>query len=141
MPIKHNLTKYDLIKDRIHRAAMKPDAEMSREDIETRDIAIIIASFASNHAWRTYKFMADGTSNLNQQEVKSEYHEARGGRWKSITTSDISEVAQNGKINSVFSNWLFFNVEPQFHDAYKRAWSQLQREFEYDCDTVDKQEA
>ncbi|MEM3841320.1 MAG: hypothetical protein QXN59_01330 [Candidatus Micrarchaeaceae archaeon] len=139
MPIKHNLTKYDIIKDRIHHVAMKPESEMTKEDIETRNMAIIIASFASNHAWRTYKFLNDGASNLNQQEVKSEYIEARSGRWKSITTSDISEVAQNSKINAAFSNWLFFNVEQQFHDAYKKAWSQLQREFEYDCDTVDKQ--
>ncbi len=137
MPIKHNLTKYDLIKDRIHKVAFKPDAEMSAEDIETRNIAIIIASFASNHAWRTYKFLSDGSFNLNQQEVREEYRDAKNGRWKSITTSDISEVAQNTKINSAFSNWLFFNVEPQFHDAYKKAWMQLQKDFEYDCDTLD----
>lgn len=124
MPIKHNLTKYDLLKDRIHKTTAKEETDYTEEDKILRNIAVIVAAFSSNHSWKTYAEMTENISpNFNCPEVKGEYFEASAQKWKGITAQDISEVAKRGIQGLKFERWLYYTVENPDRESYKRAWS------------------
>ncbi len=149
MPIKYNLTKFDMLSNRIKKTAAKGavkgngwsgggNAPNLPEDDLTRIKAIIIASFASGHSWQTSKALTEPGIMINSPDVKKEYLEAKEKKWQSISNFDIVEVSSKNVNDASFSQWLFFNVDRSQHDDYKKAWSELKGEFNEDCDDVDK---
>ena len=139
MPIKYNLTKYDMLSTKVKKVSTKKDMrEMSKEESNTMLKAILIASFASGHSWQTYKLLTNGGGMLNQPDVKNEYMEARTSKWKLITPFDIVEVSKTNLSDAAFSQWLFFNVDKAQHEDYVQAWAELKAEFEEACDDVER---
>lgn len=141
MPIKYNLTKYDMLSTRVKKVSSKKDPkEMSKDETETMLKAILIASFASGHSWQTFKLITNGGGMLNQPEVKKEYQEARATKWKLINPFDIVEVSTTNISDSAFSQWLFFNVEKENHENYAQAWAELKVDFGEACDDIERKE-
>lgn len=141
MPIKYNLTKYDMLSTKIKKVSVKKSAnEMSKEEDSTMLKAILIASFASGHSWQTYRMLTSPASDsFNKPEIKKEYAEALSSKWRLITPFDIVEVSTTNIPETTFSEWLFFNVERNSHPDYKSAWKELKTDFNEDCDTIEKQ--
>ena len=143
MPIKYNLTKYDMLSTKIKKAAAakKATPQPISEDQDVMLKAVIIASFASGHSWQTYRALtAKGPMNLNNPEIKKEFHDAVTNKWRLINPFDIVEVSTTNISDAAFSQWLFFNVDRSYHDEYKRAWKELQADFDEDCDSVERKQ-
>lgn len=141
MPIKYNLTKYDMLSTRIKKtaAAKKATPQLTREDQGVMLKAVIIASFASGHSWQTYRALtAKGSLNFNNPEIRKEFDDALASKWRLINPFDIVEVSTTNISDAAFSQWLFFNVPKSYHDDYKRAWKALQMDFDEDCDSVER---
>ncbi|MCW6159987.1 MAG: hypothetical protein LVQ95_02795 [Candidatus Micrarchaeales archaeon] len=139
MPIKYNLTKYDMLSTKVKKVSTKKEG-FSKEDSNTMIKAILIASFASGHSWQTYKLLTNGGGMLNQPDVKKEYAEAKTSKWKLITPFDIVEVSKTNLSDSAFSQWLFFNVDKGEHEDYVQAWAELKAQFEEACDDIERTE-
>lgn len=140
MPIKYNLTKYDMLSSKIKKAAViKNPKEMGNGEKNAMLKAVLIASFASGHSWQTHKALASPSPiSLNNPDIKKEFQEAIASKWKSITPFDIVEVSNTGISERMFSEWLFFNVDKDYHDDYKAAWEELKADFREDCDSVER---
>ena len=142
MPIKYNLTKYDMLSTRIKKVSVKKAPhEMSNDELNTMIKAVLIASFASGHSWRTYRALtSQAPASMNKQEIKEEFSDAVANKWRLITPFDIVEVSTTNISDSLFSEWMFFNVDRDYHEAYKTAWHELQKDFNEDCDVVERRE-
>lgn len=137
MPIKYNLTKYDMLSTKVKKVSTKKEG-FSKEDSNTVIKAVLIASFASGHSWQTYKILTNGGGMLNQPDIKKEYFDARTSKWKLITPFDIVEVSKTNPSDAAFSQWLFFNVDKNEHENYVQAWAELKAEFEEACDDIER---
>ena len=93
MPLKHNITKYDVLATKIRKIALNNGAHhQTDEEKRTKVMAVLIASLSSGQAWQTHNLMMENPANLNKPEVREEYRQALLSRWKMISASDISEV-------------------------------------------------
>ena len=138
MPLKHNITKYDVLATKIRKIALNNGAhDQTDEEKRTKVMAVLIASLSSGQAWQTHNLMMENPANLNKPEVREEYRQALLSRWKMISASDISEVLNKGISDTAFSSWLFFTVEQGRHDLYKSVWKGMCREFTEACDDVE----
>jgi len=152
MPIKYNITKYDVLVGEIHKLVQKcnthhayrldakSDAEASdltEKELQLKAIAVIIASFSSGHSWQTHKCLQN-EEQFNKAEIKQEYLEAEESRWKSVTLNDIEELAETSVSDSTFYRWLFYNVDKSRQQVYKNAWSMLKAEFDSSCDEIEQ---
>lgn len=137
MPIKYNLTKYDLLAEKIHDLTQKKNPTYSKDEDELRAKATLIASFSSSHSWQTYKLIAEGNPNaiLSSSEVRNEHTLAKNEKWKHVRNMDIQQVACTN-INGMFFIWLSsINVDKATRDSYKYAWTKLKEDlFEEECD-------
>jgi hypothetical protein len=140
MPIKYNLTKYDMLFSRIKRiTAKKGVKEMSKEERSTMFQAVLVAAFSSGHSWQTYKALtASSSANLRTTETRKEYEDAAVAKWRRISPFDINEVANANIQSNIFSEWLFFNVPKDAQNEVSSAWKTLQKEFSKDCDTAER---
>ncbi len=138
MPLKHNITKYDVLATRIRKIALKNGA-VSLSDQEKRAVvmAVLIASFSSGQSWRTHNLITGNPSDLNNGEVKEEYQHAAASRWKTIAASDINEVLNKNISDGAFHSWLFFNVDHHHHNLYNEVWAELQTQFKEACDDIE----
>ncbi|MGC8478636.1 MAG: hypothetical protein ACP5NE_01770 [Candidatus Micrarchaeia archaeon] len=136
MPIKYNLTWADTLSNKIHKVSQKDLQTLDEEDRKLARIGTIIASFASSHSWQTYKAMKENHKAFSTQEVKDEFLKASSEGWKSITYTDISEIAKEKELEQAFDSWLFFNVEKKEQKDYKLAWETLKQYFGENCDDV-----
>jgi len=130
MPIKYNLTRYDILANKIHKIVAKRASDQNgdpEDDEDLKTIAILIASLSSAHAWQTHKSIV-GHETLNKPEIKDEHREAEAERWRQVSSYDIEELAKKSISDSIFNEWLFFNVEKEKQQAYKSAWSKLKAE-------------
>ncbi|MGC8680051.1 MAG: hypothetical protein ACP5T6_01990 [Candidatus Micrarchaeia archaeon] len=142
MPIKYNLTKFDVLANKVKKIIQSRNHELTEEDLVTIRKAVIIASFASGHSWKTYKIISSNKQIMeNINEVIEEYKEAQKNRWKAITSFDIVEVANANIGDNTFSQWLYSCVDKSEHHDYQNAWSELKKEFNEACDDVPKKEA
>lgn len=142
MPIKYNLTKYDIISSQIKKITAKKGSNgdgADPEDKKTMLKAVLIASFSSGHSWQTYKAATSSTPMaFNKPEIKKEYVDSVTSKWKTITPFDIDEVSKSQISDNAFSEWLFFNVGKEDHESYKEAWDDLKMDFNDSCDDVEK---
>jgi hypothetical protein len=137
MPIKYNLTKYDLLAENIHELSQKRDASFSKDEEVLKAEAIIIASFSSSHSWRTYRAITEGNpNNLNSANVKSECTLAMSEKWKHIRNMDVQEVSCNNIRDGLFYMWLSINANSLNRKLYKEAWTKLKEEFDEECDGI-----
>ena len=137
MPIKYNLTKYDMLAEEIHEIAHKKDDQYSRDKEITQAEATLIASFASSHSWQTHKVISNGNINaLNSNEIRNEFFVAENESWKHIRNMDIQEVACMNIKDGLFYMWLSVNCTKLNKDLYKQAWLKLKEEFNEVCDGV-----
>ncbi len=137
MPLKHNVTKYDVLATKIHKITQKPVDDLSIDEKRSAIMAVLIASLSSSQSWKTHNFIMDGLSNMNSPDVREEYKQALSTRWKNITAADISEVLNKGVSNTAFSTWLFFTVDQQQHALYKSVWDEMCKDFMQACDDVE----
>lgn len=137
MPIKYNLTKYDLLSERIHDLAQKKTTTFSKDEETLRAQATLLASFASPHSWQTNKALINGDvrSILDSSEIKNEHALAKSTKWKLIKNTDIQEVARIN-INGMFPLWLnSINADKKTRDDYRLGWMLLNKEvFSVECD-------
>ncbi len=137
MPLKHNITKYDVLATRIRKIALKNGAAiLSEEEKRAVLMAVLVASFSSGQSWRTHNLITGNPTDLNNGEVKEEYHQAAASRWKTISASDISEVLNKGISDGAFHSWLFFNVDHQQQALYNEVWNELLTQFKEACDDI-----
>ncbi|MCL4389189.1 MAG: hypothetical protein M1528_03085 [Candidatus Marsarchaeota archaeon] len=138
MPLKHNITKYDVLATRIRKLSLKNGTTShTPEEKEALITAVLIASFASGPSWQTHNALKDNISALNSAGVKEEYRQAAASKWKSISAADISEVLNKGISDGAFSTWMYFNVEQENHTAYRDAWTALNKAFLDSCDNIE----
>ncbi len=131
MPIKHNLNKYDLLKEDIYKVAGKEKNEYTNDDKLIYTTAVLIASFASGHSWKTHKVLVNGNcSDLKSDEIKEEFEMAKNLRWKTVNSFDISEISQKNIPQAKFISWLYYTVERKEYENYKEAWANLKKKLE-----------
>lgn len=139
MPIKYNLTKYDMLAVGIHDVAQKKDGALSTDEETTRIKAILIASFSSPISWQTNKIITSGDVNalLGSPDVRAEHTKACTTGWKSVKNTEIQEVACLN-MNGFFFIWLNkIDVDKNTKEKYKLTWNMLQNElFAAECDGV-----
>ncbi|MDE1811049.1 MAG: hypothetical protein KGH66_03340 [Candidatus Micrarchaeota archaeon] len=138
MPIKYNLTTHDILAGSIHKLAINGSTveRLAEQDAVLRAKAIIIASFASAHSWKTYKAITSGIVLLNKPEIREEYLAAKNAKWKSVRNIDIQEVSSMDLRDGHFSSWLFSNVDKPEHATYRAAWGSLRKDFLNGCDVI-----
>jgi hypothetical protein len=138
MPLKHNITKHDVLATRIRKLSMKGGAtEQAPDDIRLFTTAVIIASFSSGLSWKTHNALMEDLSKLKSPEVKEEYKSALSGKWKNISVTDVSEILSKGISDVGFSTWMYFNVDKKHHGMYKDAWESFQKDFLDSCDDLE----
>lgn len=137
MPLKHNVTKYDVLATKIHKISQKQPSDLSKEEKRAAIMAVLVASLSSSQSWKTHNLIMDGLSNLNSDEVREEHKQAVSTRWKNITASDISEVLNKGISATAFSTWLFFTADQQHHALYKSVWEEMVKDFMQACDDIE----
>lgn len=126
MPLKHNLTKYDRLRERMHKTITKEETAYTGEDRLMQDMATLIVAFSSSKSWKTHREMVESTTpNFALPEIKEEYTSACAQKWKGITSFDISEVMRNSISQFKVEHWLYYNVPREKHESYKAAWSSL----------------
>lgn len=125
MPIKHILTKYDILQERLHKLSQKRESEYTDEDIMFRDMGVLIASFSSGLSWKTHKALSDNQYEFNSDDIRAEFSQSKSSKWKSITTTDVYEVSQKGIPKSKFASWLYYTVDMREHNTYKAAWERF----------------
>jgi hypothetical protein len=138
MPIKYNLTKYDMLAEEFHELAQKRDTTFSKDEETLKAMAVIVASFASAHSWQTYKVIIEGDPNLvlNCPEIKNEYQLAKNERWKRVLPQHIQDVSRMNIKDSLFYTWLSANEHNDTRDIYKSAWGKLKEGFNEECDGI-----
>ncbi|MDE1868991.1 MAG: hypothetical protein KGH60_03435 [Candidatus Micrarchaeota archaeon] len=150
MPIKYNLTKHDILADKIRKlsqrtSTVKPgqrvSSSLSNEEKTLHAAAVLVASFSKSHSWKTANCMTNGgVMGLNSSElgeIAAEHMAARESKWKNVRNTDIQEVAEMNIRDPAFYGWLNYAVaDKSCYDAYKTAWRDLNREFEEECDNV-----
>jgi hypothetical protein len=138
MPLKHNITKYDVLATKIHKITISNGTnDQTEEEKRTKVMAVLIASFSSSQAWQTHNIITENPANLGRPEVREEYRQALFSRWKTISAADISEVINKDISDNAFSSWLFYAVEPHNHSMYKMVWQEMKEEFMEACDDVE----
>ncbi|MGI0134442.1 MAG: hypothetical protein ACREBW_05745 [Candidatus Micrarchaeaceae archaeon] len=150
MPIKYNLTKHDILADKIRKLAQRTNtikteqkisANLSDEDRTLHATAVLIASFSKSHSWKTANCLPNGgVMGLDPSElaeIAAEHDAARDSKWKNVRNTDIQEVAEMNIRDSAFYGWLNYAVsDKSAYDTYKSAWRSLNKEFEEECDSV-----
>ncbi len=138
MPLKHNMTKHDVLATKIRKLSLKGGvAELGDEDKKLFITAVMVASFSSGLSWQTHNALMGEISKLNSPEVKEEYRNSLLSKWKNISAADISEVISKGVSDAAFATWMYFNVDKREHGLYKATWEGLQREFLDACDDME----
>ncbi|MDE1870706.1 MAG: hypothetical protein KGI06_00515 [Candidatus Micrarchaeota archaeon] len=138
MPIKYNLTKYDILAEKIHELSQKRDTPFSKDEELLRAKAILIASFDSAHSYQTNKIITSGNviELLNSDYIKMEHADARSTKWRNVKNTDIEEVAHTN-INGTFPLWLrSICADRETCEGYRYAWGMLQKEFAAECDGI-----
>jgi len=135
MPIKYNLTKHDMLAEKIHKLASRDQEELSTGDVELEILAIIVTSFSSNHSWKTFQAITNGTDNYSSPEIKDDYAKAKT-KWKQLKSQDLQQLAGCNIPDYKFYRWMNQNVEKDKHEAYKLGWAMLNKEFNEDCDDI-----
>jgi len=137
MPIKFNITKHDVLAGRFRQLAQRANGiAFAGDDDLLHAQATLVASFSPRHAWQTNKAMLDRDSERLRAsaEIKNEYIAAKSSRWKAVDPKDLQEVSQMCIPDSLFSVWLAFNTEKEKRDTYRTAWTNLNKEFQEECD-------
>ncbi len=147
MPLKHNITKQDVLITRIRKLSLKirtskislkgDIAERNFEDLRLFTTAVIIASFSSGLSWKTHNALMENPSRLNSSEIKEEYESSLMTKWKNVSVEDVSEIIGKGISDAAFSTWMYFNVDKRHHGVYKEAWEGFQKEFLDSCDDME----
>ncbi len=137
MPLKHNVTKYDVLATKIHKLSQKQNSDLTKDENRIEVMAVLVASLSSSQSWKTHQHLIDGLSGLNSDDVREEYRQALTTRWKNITAADINEVLSKGISPQAFSTWLFFTVETQNQSLYKSVWDEMCKEFTQACDDLE----
>ncbi len=127
MPIKHNLSKYDRLRDHIHRISQKDAGSFSKEELLFKQIATLVAVFSSGNSWKTHKEFVSVSPDFNSAELRDEFLNAQELKWKNVNAFDISEVAQKDIQGCKFERWMYYNVDGNMHPEYKRAWSSFKQ--------------
>src|SRR5580658_8194415 len=107
MPIKYNLTKYDLLAEQYHELSQKKST-LTKDEEELRAQAVLIASFSSSQSWNTNRMMSEGSANQllsSTDMIVAEHILSKASKWKQIKNTDIQEVARMN-INGMFPIWL-----------------------------------
>lgn len=141
MPIKFNITKHDVLAGKFHQLVQKVNGgTLAGDDALLHAQATLIASFSPGHSWQTNRSLIErDTERLRaSQEVKNEYAAAKTSRWKMVNSKDIQEVSQMNVPDSLFSVWLAFNTEREKRETYRSAWTNLQKEFDDECDNRER---
>jgi hypothetical protein len=134
MPFKHNLTKFNIFSDSVHKIAKK--SKITENEKRIAIMAIIIASFSSAHSWKTSKSIATNRMiNINDVSIKQEYEDAKTIKWKKINSNDIKEIANQNIPDTTFSRWMLSYVDKTEHEDYKQAWSIIKKSItDTNCD-------
>lgn len=138
MPIKYNLTKYDILAEKIHELSQKRDTPLDKDEELVRAKAVLIASFDSAHSYQTNKIITNGNviELLNSDYIKVEHAEVIAKKWRDVRNTDIEEVAHIN-ISGAFPLWLrAIGVDREKCDEYRFVWSTLQKEFAAECDGI-----
>jgi len=137
MPIKYNLTKYDLVAEQIHDLSQKKDVPFSNDEETLKALAIISTSLSPSHSWQTSRTISEGNINLlNSPEVRNECNMAMSGGWKRLRNTDIQEVSRMNIKDNTFHMWLAANANKLDKDTYKAAWVRLKAIFNEECDGI-----
>ena len=125
MPIKYNLTKYDLLAEKYHELSQKKD-QFTQDEENIRAQAILIASFSSSHSWNTNRLIMEGNPNLflnSTDMIIAEHILSKASKWKQVKNTDIQEVARIN-INGIFPHLA------QFHKGRPADQRNLQKRME-----------
>ncbi|MCL4390612.1 hypothetical protein M1578_00210 [Candidatus Marsarchaeota archaeon] len=125
MPIKHNLTKYDILQEKLHKLSQKHESEYTDEDWQLKNVGVLIAAFSSGLSWKTHKALSDNQYEFNSEGIREEFSAAKTAKWKNITATDVYEVSQKSIPKSKFASWMYYTVNMQEHDTYKAAWERF----------------
>lgn len=138
MPIKYNLTKYDILAEKFHELIQKNNSLWSKDEEMCYAEATLIASFASPHSWQTHKTIMEGNIvALNSPEIKNEYLRARANGWKLVKNTDIQEVARMNIRDNIFYYWLsIIGEERNRKETYKKTWNMLKQHINEECDGI-----
>ena len=140
MPIKYNLTKYDILAEEFHELAQKKDNSFTKDEETLKAEATLIASFASAHSWQTYKSIIEGNANaLNSSQIRTEHLEAKKEKWKHVRNIDIQEVSCANIRDNLFFTWLSVNADKDTKELYRKAWYVLKEQFDEECDGISVQ--
>lgn len=140
MPIKYNLTKYDILADKFHELVLKNGSPLTKDEEVLKAEATLIASFASAHSWQTYKAMIEGDlAAFNSLDIKNEHVIAKNEKWKRVKNIDIQEVASTNIRDGAFYTWLSLNSEKTYRETYRKAWEMLKRHVNEECDGISMQ--
>jgi hypothetical protein len=130
MPVKRSITWADVQVGEIKRLNGKREDQYDANERLTRDMAILIASFASCHSWKTHRRIKDRANGeevnvFSTPDVREEHAEVLKNGWKQISVSDVGELARMQIPDNTFSEWLYFNVDKTEHKRYRQAWCAL----------------
>jgi len=137
MPIKYNLTKFDILAIEFHDLLQKRTTPFSKTEEISKAAATIVASFASTHSWQTSSAIKERNSNkLNSPVVKNEFVLASRDGWKRVKNIDIQEVSCSRISDSIFYAWRSFNIPKDYHEIYAFGWQMLKKVFNEECDEI-----
>ena len=137
MPIKYNLTKYDMLAEQYHDLSQKKVMFTPAEEL-IKAQAVLIAAFSSSHSWQTNKMITEGDIKslmTSSDIVIAEHILAKATKWKQVKNMDIQEIARTN-ISGMFPVWLnSIKVDQNSRATYRAAWDKLQKEvFSAECD-------
>ncbi len=138
MPIKYNLTKYDILAEQYHELSQKKYNPLTQDEETSKAEATLIASFSSSHSWQTHKIMEGrNISMFNTPDVHNEYMLAKSEKWKHVRNMDVQEIACMNIRDNMFFIWLSTVTQKRDErDRCKAAWIKLKLQFDEECDGI-----
>jgi hypothetical protein len=126
MPNRTILNKYGLFVSQVHKVLKKKITDTG--DTKTIAMAKLVALLASNHSWRTFRYLHNGEP-FDKDAVRVEITAACRDGWKEINENDIKEVLTNPVEDHAFSMILTCMDDREERQEYRDLFEELQEEF------------
>ncbi len=112
---------------------------LNKEEQETMKKAAVVAALASNHSWKTYKYLHNYGS-FDKDSLSNEVAYAFENGWKNINESDVEEVVNSEYNPHVMSMWIFSALDERKRKDFVTFFEKLKKDQEYGLEPLERQQ-
>jgi hypothetical protein len=119
----------------VKRIASK--STLTKQELEIKKKAAIVAALSSNHSWRTYKYLHK-YSEMDRDALVGESAYAFKEGWKYITEPDVEEVVNTDQVPYNLSMWMYYALDEEQRNDFNHFFVKLRKEQEYGLEPIER---